>query len=137
MTLAKFFVVLLVALILIARPDPIGAASSAHRSLNSTVPVVNLDNVPISDAIDFIRDVTNANIHVNWRALEGVGVGKDAQINIRLRNVSMKKVLDLALEEAGAGTALAYYVDQGVIEITTREIADHDLLTKIYPVEDL
>ena len=85
------------------------------------LPATNLDNVSVNDAIDFLRDVSGANIHVNWRALEEVGVGKDAQVNVRLRSVNLRKVLDLVLEEAGGGTALTYYVDQGVIEVTTRE----------------
>ena len=46
-------------------------------------------------------------------------------------------MLDLVLNEAGAGTALTYYVDQGVIEVTTRELADKDLFTRVYPIEDL
>ena len=49
----------------------------------------------------------------------------------------LRKVLDLVLGEAGAGTALTYYVDEGVIEVTTRELADKDMITRIYPIEDL
>jgi len=74
---------------------------------------------------------------VNWRALEGVGVGKDAQVNVKLRTVTLRKVLDLVLNEAGAGSALTYYVDQGVIEVTTREIADKEQFTRVYPIQDL
>jgi hypothetical protein len=91
----------------------------------------------MGDAIEFLRDVSGANIHVNWKALEDVGVGKDAQVNVKLRSVPLRKVLDLVLEEAGGGTALTYYIDQGVIEVTTRELADKDLFTRIYPIQDL
>jgi uncharacterized membrane protein YgcG len=117
--------------------NPASAAVSARRALSNTLPAVKLDGVTIADAIDFLRDVSGANIHVNWRALEGVGVGKDTQINVNLRNVALRKVMDLVINEAGAGVQLAYYVDQGVIEVTTRELADKDLFTKVYPVQDL
>ncbi len=133
----KQFAIAFVCLVVLWLMQPAFAAPSAKHSLDMVLPATNLDNVSINDAIDFLRDVSGANIHVNWRALEGVGVGKDAQVNVRLRSVSLRKVLDLVLNEAGAGSALTYYVDQGVIEVTTREIADKDLFTKVYPIEDL
>src|SRR5947208_14202095 len=133
----KQFAVALVVLVVLWLLQPAHAAVSAKRSLDMVLPTTNLDNVSINDAVDFLRDVTGANIHVNWRALEGVGVGKDAQVNVKLRSVTLRKVLDLVLNEAGAGTALTYYVDQGVIEVTTRELADKDMFTRVYPIEDL
>jgi general secretion pathway protein D len=126
-----------IAALLLAGNCPAQAVVSARRALDLALPNVNLDNVLLSDAIDFLRDVSGANVHVNWRALEAAGVGKDTQVNVRLRTVTLRKVLDLVLGEAGAGVALAYYVDQGVIEITTRELADKDLFTRVYPIQDL
>jgi uncharacterized membrane protein YgcG len=117
--------------------NPSRGAVSAHKALNMVLPAVKLENVSLKDATDFLRDVTGANIHVSWGALETAGIAKDTQINIRLNSVSVRKVLDLMLKDAGAGTALAYYVDNGVLEVTTREIADKDLIVKLYPVEDL
>ena len=126
-----------VALVTVWFVSPGHAEVSAKRALNSVLPATNLDNVSLSDAIDFLRDVSGANIHVNWRALEGIGVGKDAQVNVKLRSVTLRKVLDLVVSEAGAGSALTYYVDQGVIEVTTRELADKDQFTRVYPIQDL
>jgi hypothetical protein len=113
------------------------ATMSVHRALNFTVEIAKFDNVPLDTVIQTIQEQTQANFHVNWKALEAVGVGKDAQINLNLRHVSVQKLLDLALDQAGAGTELATYVDQGVIEITTREIADSKMITRIYPIDDL
>ena len=58
-------------------------------------------------------------------------------VNLRLRSVPLKTVLRLILNEAGGGTALTYYVADGVIEITTRELADKELVTRVYPIDDL
>jgi type II secretory pathway component GspD/PulD (secretin) len=113
------------------------AEPSARQSLGSTLPEVKFDNVSLSDAIDFVHDITNVNIHVDWKSLEAAGIGKDTTVNIRLRGVPMRKVLTTILSEAGSGNLLTYYIDQNVIEITTREIADKQLITKIYPVDDL
>jgi hypothetical protein len=110
---------------------------SARQTLNSTLPEVKFDNISLSDAIDFLHDITNVNIHVDWKALELAGIGKDTTINFRLRSVSMRKVLTTLLSEAGSGNLLTFFVDQNVIEITTREIADKQLITRVYPVDDL
>src|SRR5262249_10924303 len=105
--------------------------------LNQRLPELKFTGVSLSDAVDFLRDVSSANIHVNWRALEEQGIGKDTQVNLRARGVTLQKALDLVLSEAGAGDKLAYDIDQGVIEITTREIADRKMYTKVYPIDDL
>jgi hypothetical protein len=113
------------------------AATRPRVALNTVLPDLNFAGVTLGDAIDFLRDVSGSNLHVNWAAIEAVGVGRDSVINLRLRNTPLRKVLQLVLSEAGAGDLLAYYVDDDVIEVTTREIADHDLITRIYPVDDL
>ncbi len=118
----------------------IGIASAqptARRALNTTLPDLRFDNISLSDALDFLRDVSGANIHVNWRALEEAGVGKDTTVNVHLRSVALRKVLGLVLSESGSGNLLTYYIDDNIIEITTRELADKQLITRLYPVDDL
>lgn len=115
----------------------LAAEVSARRSLDATLPELRFDNITLTDALEFLRDVTGANIHVNWRAIEEIGIGKDVTVNVRLRSVSLRKVLRLVLSEAGGGNNLTYYIDSNVIEITTREIADRQLFTRVYPVDDL
>jgi hypothetical protein len=119
-------------------PTPAPAAiSAARKSLNSTLPELRFDNVTLGDAFDFLRDVSGANIHVNWKALEEIGVGKEATINVRLRTVTLRKVLNLVLSEASSSNLLTFYIDDNIIEVTTRELADKDMITKVYPVDDL
>lgn len=114
------------------------AELAANQALNRTLPETKFDNVTLSEAVDFLRDVSGTNIHVNWRALEQAGIGKDATVNLRLRSVPLRKVLRLLLSEAASGNnTLTFFVDQNVLEITTREIADQTMFTRIYPVEDL
>lgn len=114
------------------------AEVSASRALDRTLSEAKFDNVPLSSAIDYLRDVSGANIHVNWKNLEASGIGKDATINVRLRGVPLRKVLRLVLSEASSGNnTLAFYVDENVIEINTREVADQQMFTRVYPVEDL
>jgi hypothetical protein len=126
----------------VALHNPVHAAASPNAqvrtSLNRVMPAIDFRGIPLKDAIDFLRDVSAANIHVNWRALEAAGIAQDTTINVKLRQVSLRKVLTLVLSEAAAGnTALTFYVDDGVVEITTKEIADGVMYTKVYDVQDL
>ena len=110
--------------------------STATRSLNRTLPEVKFTGTTLRDSFDFLRDVSGANIHVNWRALEAAGVTGDTQVNVRLRDVPLRKVLNTLLDEAGVGL-LTYYTSEGVIEVTTSELADKEMITRVYPVDDL
>jgi uncharacterized membrane protein YgcG len=113
-----------------------GQQAFASQSLNRQLPEVKFTGSTLKDSFDFLRDVSGANIHVNWRALEAAGVTGDTQVNVRLRDVPLHKVLTVLLNEAGVGL-LTYYTSDGVIEVTTAELADKEMVTKVYPVDDL
>src|SRR3954469_5164799 len=110
----------------------------ANSALNRTLPEVKFQGSTLKDCVDFLRDVSGANIHVNWRALEAAGINADTPVNLRLREVSLRKILTTLLNESGgaAGT-LTFYTSEGVIEITTFELADKEMITRVYPVDDL
>lgn len=113
------------------------ANSAVRYQLNSTLPEVKFDGVALGDALDFLRDVSGINMTVNWKALEAAGVTKDTPVTLRLRNISARKAMEMVLAEAGGSSALTYDVDEGVVEITTKELADQRMYTKVYPIEDL
>jgi hypothetical protein len=111
---------------------------SPKAALNLRLPEVNLQSVALGDVLEFLRDASGANLHVNWRAIEQVGVGKDTPVSIRLRGATLRKILTLALTDAAGGAdVLAFYPADEVIEVTTREIADSEMITIVYPIEDL
>ena len=128
--------VVAVGLLLCAVSIPV-SAGPVSRQIDRTLPEMKFTGVTLGEAIDFLRDVSGLNMHVNWKALAEQNVTPDSPVNIRLRSVSMRKVLNLLLSEAAGGDTLAWYVDGGVIEITTREMADRKMYTRVYPVDDL
>ena len=113
------------------------APSAPNARVGQFIPETKFTGVGLGDAIDFIRDVTNLNIHVNWQALAEANVTRDTPINVRLQGVSVRKVLNVILNEAAGGDALTFYVEGNVIEITTRALADQRMVTRVYPIEDL
>ena len=112
------------------------AQSNAKAMLVKRLPAVKFDQIGLSDAIDFFRDATDGNFVVDWKALDQIGVGKDAVVNVQLRNVATAVALKKTLESA-APKLLTFYIDQNVVTITTQAAADAHMVTRLYAVEDL
>ena len=49
------------------------APRGGSQQLSTRLPELNFQGVTLNDALDFMRDVSGANITVNWKALEGRG----------------------------------------------------------------
>ena len=129
---------LVAAVVLGVAPMARAAGSTAtHQALSTLIPEVRLQGATLVDAIEFLRDISSVNLHVNWRALEAAGIGKDTVLNIRLRDVTLQKLLRVLLTEASPSAPLTYYAEEGVIEVTTAELADQRMITRVYPVDDL
>ncbi len=113
------------------------ARSSARALLETRLPSADLTNVSLADALDFLRDVAGVNIIVDWKELAAINISKDAQINLKLHDVTAGKVLSLILSQAGPGDLLTYSIDENVVQITTRAVSDQQLITVVYYVVDL
>jgi type II secretory pathway component GspD/PulD (secretin) len=106
--------------------------------LDKHLPEVHFDGVGFTDVVDFLRDITGANIFVNWRALEQAGVDKNSPVTARLRDVKFSKALDIVLSEVGGGQVkLSYTVDEGVITISTADDLSKNVSTRVYDIRDL
>jgi len=116
---------------------PTMVIAAPRKALDKNIPQLKLDGVTFSDSIDFLRDVSGMNVHVNWKALELVGVEKSAVVNLRLSSVSMRKALTLLIAEVAPDNTVTFYVDEGIVEVTTKEIADKAMITRVYNVQDL
>jgi hypothetical protein len=86
--------------------------------LEKRLPEINFQGQGFADVIDFIRDVSGANIFVDWRALEKAGIKKDAPVTARLKDVKFRTALDKILESIGTEKVkVGWKADQGVITI--------------------
>lgn len=114
--------------------------ATTMATFNRTIPELRFDGVPFGDVIDFLRDVTGANIFVEWKALETAGVDRTTPVTVsRLTNIRFQKALETVLREVSAGTTpLEYNIEEGIITISTREqIAASAPRTVVYDVSDL
>jgi hypothetical protein len=114
-----------------------GAPINARRALGMTLGELHVDNVAVVKVIDYLRTTSGANIVVNWKALEAAGVSRDAPVSLEVRGLTLRKALQLVLDQASPAAPLTYNVDQNVISITTQDEADKIMITKVYIVDDL
>jgi general secretion pathway protein D len=108
--------------------------------LEKSLPEIRFQDVAFADVVDFLRDTTQANIFVNWKALEAANIDRNAPVSTRLRNVKFSKVLRTILESVGGGATtsqLGYTVDEGVITISTTEDLARNVETRTYDIRDL
>jgi hypothetical protein len=92
----------------------------AWESLDRAIPVFKANALSLRDIVDFLRDVSGANIFVNWRALEAAGVDRNAPLTLNVGQTPLSEALDKLLAQAGGEDAkLGYAVRAGVIVIST------------------
>jgi hypothetical protein len=112
-------------------------AVNARRALAMTLGELQVDNIAVGKVVDYLRTTSGANIVVNWKALEAAGVSRDAPVSLQVRGLTLRKALQLVLDQASPAAPLTYNVDQNVISVTTQEEADKQMITKVYLVDDL
>jgi general secretion pathway protein D len=110
----------------------------ARQQLRARIPRLQFNDITFENVIQFLRETSGLSIYVNWKALEGVNVMRDAKINILLQDVTNEKALRLILDEASGGTAqLAWTLDDGVIKISTKDDVNRDRPVLVYDIRDL
>ncbi|HZK82013.1 MAG TPA: hypothetical protein VFC46_13120, partial [Humisphaera sp.] len=130
-------ITMLLASVIVAAPADPAAQNLQDRAvlaqLNRPLPAVAFDAVGLSDVVDFLRDVSGANIFVNWKALEAAGVQRSTPISIKARNVAFGTALQLILDSAGGPKAkLTFEMRNGVITISTADALKIDTIRKTY-----
>ena len=105
--------------------------------LDRKVPEVNFDGAGLTDVIDFLRDLSGANIVVEWGHLSNAGIDRNAPVTLRVRNVKLSRALDLILSSAAAGVQVGYTVDGNIVRISTLEHLDRITDVRAYDVRDI
>ena len=64
-------------------------------------PEIKFDGVGLSDAIDFLRDVSHANIFMDWNRLGTAKIDRNTPVSLDLKNVPFRKVMESILAQLG------------------------------------
>jgi len=111
---------------------------AVRQKLRRRAPELRFDAREFAEVIDELRKLTGLNIVPNWTALEAAGIEKDTEVTLRLQEVSFSKALELILDEVAAGQAeLAYTIDEGVVQISTKEDLSRKTIIRVYNIQDL
>jgi len=88
---------------------------------------------PLRDVVEYLKDFHDIEIQLDQRALEDIGLGPETPITRNLKGITLRSALNLMLKELD----LTYYIKNEVLNITTPEVVESELTTKVYPVADL
>src|SRR5690606_7548078 len=67
---------------------------------------LDFNRVPFEDVVNFLRNITQASIFVNYQALEIEGVDRNTEVTLQLApSVPLNKALDLILNQISGGYA--------------------------------
>lgn len=108
------------------------AAKAVRRTLATRRVSVNFDKTPLTECLDFLRDVTDLNVVISKGALEAAG---EKQVTLRLKDVKLKNVLELLLQLAHG--ELRYGVRHGVLTIGLKDEWRTAMKLELYFVADL
>ena len=109
-------------------------ATTRPESLAGTLPPdqdkhlaeLAIDGVGLNEVLDLLRAVSGANVFVDWKALESMGIARDTPIALKERTTSLSKLLDKVLFLAGGPRAkLSWGLEDGVIVISNPEEVDY------------
>lgn len=118
---------------LLAQEPPRVGERAILEALEEPV-VIELAEVPLSDALDLIAQQQRIPLLIDREALDDAGV--DPALNaatLKVTGIRLRSALNLLLRPF----ELTWLIEDDVLTVTTQEHADSKLFTKIYPVADL
>src|SRR4051812_16015100 len=99
---------LLALLSVLALAEP-ARAHSVVAKLDRVLPELRLCDCNLGDVLDFLADVSDLEIEVDWKGLGAMGVTKDTVVTARLRSATLRRTLEKVLAEAaGRPRAIAF-----------------------------
>ncbi|HUG92945.1 MAG TPA: hypothetical protein VML55_19035, partial [Planctomycetaceae bacterium] len=88
---------------------------------------------PLKEAMEYLADAHGITIILDEKALQDDGIQTDEPLNHVLSGITLRSAMRIMLEPLG----LTYIIEDEVMKITTKVVADEALSTRVYPVGDL
>src|SRR5688572_11448056 len=132
-----------------ARPTsaPSTRPTTAEEQLEQRFSEFVLEQGSLRQAVEVLRERTGANIFVNWTAIRAAGVDPDKllELDLNLRDVTLRQVIDKILSTIGspplgaaAYAGLACGARDDIITISTRDNLGPDPpVMRMYDVDEL
>ena len=116
-------------------------APSVESSMAPPSEGLNFEDVPLKDVVEYLRQRSGLSFHVNWRALAVAGIDRETAVTLKVRDITMRRALDLLVDQLGATqdreTRVYWLVDNGVVTITTGASLNTGVRVRVIDVADL
>jgi hypothetical protein len=94
---------------------------------------LDFTETPLEQVKSYLQEHLNVQFYLDRRVLDEAGITSDTPITFSMKNVPFEMMLRLISKEINA----TYYLDNGVVIITTPDEAEQNLETRVYRVDDL
>ena len=103
-----------------------------QRALSESTSIEFVET-PLSDVVEYLKDLHKLEIQLDTKVLENEGVGSDTPITRNIKGISLRSALKLML----GSLDLRYVIKNEVLLITSQKAADEMLETRIYDLSDI
>lgn len=120
------------------RPAPSTRPFDASAALDVKISEIDFNDMPLDDVINYLREITGTNFIVEWGRIEFFGIPRDTRIQLSLRNVTARTVLDAVCAQLGYNDRyFGYVLQDNIVRITAGDDAHSRFVnTRIYPIRD-
>jgi len=99
---------------------------------------VTFENNTVEQVLAYMEQVTDQNIVADWKSLEFIGVYPDNRVNLSLKNVPPRILLERVLDQLGEQTDRPEFaIQDGLLVISTDDAIRQHVFTKVYDISDL
>lgn len=117
--------------------------SEADRRVLATleatrIPATFQDNA-LEDVLSFIATVVNVNLDVDWEALRDIGIERDSEVTLELREVPARVVLDRVLSKVSPDSfsRAGWAITDGILVVSSDDQLRENTFIVIYDIRDL
>ncbi|MFP4140672.1 MAG: hypothetical protein ACLFVY_08920 [Phycisphaerae bacterium] len=110
-----------------------------RKQLQRVIRNVDFSGIALENVINFLRDVTGANIVPNWEVLDGQNITRKTEVTAeKLAEVTGQTLLEIVLENVGGTQVqLGYVIEDGIVKISTSDALRTKVKTRVYDIRDL
>jgi len=111
------------------------------RKLSDSTVMVDFSGNTFEQAIDYIEQVADVPVYVDWKALEFIGVDRDDKISLHLKEVPAETALERVLQQLGdpgaPGDRPKFAIQDGTVTISSEDQLRKQTVTQVYDIRDL
>jgi len=122
-----------------ARPKP-SPKNLAIKAMRMVIEEAVFKDMTFEEFTEWLSRTTKANVVVQWKILEKVGVERDCPIQLKRKNVTIRKLLPLVFDRVTEDlptVELAVKADGNTLIVSTRAHINTKRFARVYDVQDL